>query len=478
MNELDYLSNAIEDEDMPELLKLTSEINVNESRIRSQAASKCLSVLHNDQLLESIVQILPRLSELIEGRFDEAIHLLDQVADLNDKYGAQIPIIDHVFRESEKLRIKLISNLSKRLDQLAECNIDEVSSVIRQLFRCGNFTNRSLKLKYLQARDNWFNNKCEASGSSFDDVVNVHYDGLPMIWKEYKSIFSSQDSSISDKSIGLMNGDPMAEDGAIINSWLLMKTSIFISSLEVYLESIHQSGNQTPTMLGDTIQRCFELSDKLASIGFDFSTRLRPLVLEAISVEVKASIDKATERFETHFTAVVSKSIETLLLPVEDEILRISNMRPDEKLPESIEHYPVFRIYCLHVMNSLRWLHICRDFVSPVSLCLNTYDALNTSMVRVTKALATILNLDSNTRHPILTKIAISYITEVLPFFAKYCETLFPERVILSSIGLSKADYKSLFANEPDQLRGIRLNHKQIAEPLRSTMPRLLQTIE
>lgn len=477
--QLDHLSNTINDKNLPNLLELSSRIN-NESQDRSSREPDYQKILRHGQLLESIVQLLPKLSDCIDdsSKFDEAIKLLDQAANLNSKYGTQIAIIDHIHRRSEELRAQLVANLIDGLERLHGCSIDQVSNSIQQLFRCGNFTDRDLKLRYLQARDNWFNRICEDSSASFDDVVQAHCDGLPMIYKEYRSIFCERVWSTDDVSVGLTNRDPLGDDGAIINSWLLMKTSIFISSLEVYLGTIHQSGNQTPTMLSDTMRRCFELTDWLSSIGFDFSSRLRPLFLQAVSTEVRTSIEKATETFETHFTTTVSKSIESLLLPVEDEILRISNLRADERLPESIEHYPIFKIYCLHILNSLRWLHICRGFLSPISICLDAYEALNNSLTRLTKALATILNLDRNSRHPILTKIAISYITEVLPFLSRYCETLFPEKIILNTIGCSKAESKLISMNEPDKLRDTRLNHRQIAEPLRSIMPALLQTIE
>lgn len=400
--------------------------------------------------------------------FDEAVEILERVADLNHRYGSKLPIIDYISRRSEEIRAKLVSNLSDGLNEISEYTTEEVSKIIEQLHRCGDLTDRDLKLKYLQARDKWFNDACGRSEATFDDVVHVHCDRLLMIYNEYMSIFCRQD----------VDRDPLGEDGAIINSWLLMKISIFITSLDVYLNSIHQGGNQTPPMLGDTMQRCFELSRWLASIGFDFSSRLEPLFIKTIGLEVKSSIDKATETFETSFTFTISKSIESLLLPIEDEILRISNMRAEERLPESIEHYPVFKIYCLHIINSLRWLHICKGLISPISLCLITYEALGTSLTRVTKALATALNLDSNSKHPILTKIAISYITEVLPFLSTYCEAIFPKKEILNTIGLSVAHFKSILATEPDRLSNVCLNHRQIAEPLKSTMPTLLQTIE
>lgn len=470
----------INDEHLVKLIGAASEVNVTlqNTSLRGESYHSLIKQAYD---LDSIINLTTKLDECIHEpkRFHEAIELLETIQYLYRKHGTQLTIIDSLHKQSEKQREHLIFNLCKRLEQLKDSSREELVSIVNYLARCGNFSDRDLRLKYLQSRDNWFNNNCEEKSASFDDVLSVYCSGLPMIFNEYKSIFSLDASDIVDwKLTKLSTTDPTKEDGAIINSWLLLKVTVFIASLKVYLKAINQTCNQTPTMIGDTMQKCFELTGWLATIGFDFSSQLRPLFSEALVNEVVSSIEKATVKFESSFAAIVSKSIESLLLPVEDEILRISNMRPEEQLPKSIEHYPIFRIYCLHLIDSLRWLQTTKSTLSPISLSTETYSALNTSLTRAMKALSALLNMDNNSNHPILTKIAISFITEVVPFITNYCERLFPSRTILGAIGLSKSEFKNLSANEPDQLKNFCLNLKQIANPLRSTMPALVQTIE
>lgn len=479
MNTVEQLSYVINDEHLASLSTNSKEVNSNllDTSLRKQEHQK---ILDHAPYLESIVSLINRLDNCVQDadKFNEALELLAAVDCLYKDYGHQVPLVENIYKQAERQRRYLVANLCDKLENLGLSSKDEAISTVNHLARCGNFSDRDLRLKYLQARDNWFDNACEDQNSSFDDVVRVYCNGLPMIFQEYKSVFGNTNEVLIDKSMKLSSTDSSKEDGAIINSWLLLKTTIFISSLELYLKTMNQSDAQTPSTIGDTMQKCFELTKWLSSVGFDFGSQLRPLFSSALVGEIRASIEKATAKFETAFMATISKSIESLLLPVDDEILRISNMRPEEQVPKSIEHYPIFRVYCLYILDSLRWLQSTKKILSPISLCLDTYEVLNASLTRVMKALAIILNMDNNSNHPILSKIAISFITEVLPFISNYCEKLFPERLILSAIGLTKSESKNLYINQPDKLKNFRLDLRRIAEPLKGTMPALLQTIE
>lgn len=431
--------------------------------------------------LQSITSIPSKLELYVDdpGRYDEAIELLEYVGGLNDRYSEQLPIIKTIYTQTRKHHENLVTNLCNRLDDLKESSQEELKELINQIIRCGTLTSRDLRLRFLQARDYWFNNECEAKADSFDELISFFCRGLPKIFEEYKSLFSDPTSLANSKLMAMhASSNSLArEDGAIINSWLLLKTSTFILSLEMHLKSLEHSKALTPTMIGDTMQKCFKLTNWLASIGFDFSSQLKPLFLRTITNEIKFSIETATVRFESDFTRIISKSIESLLLPADDEILRISRMKPEEQAPKSMNHYPVFKIYCLHIIDSMRWVQAMNGLLSPISLCQDVYAAMNASLTRVMNAVAVVLNMDNNSNHPILSKIAISFLTEVLPFMTNYCDQIFPEKIVLSALGLSKTEFKNICANEPERVRNFRLDLMQIGHSLRVLMPALMQAI-
>lgn len=439
---------------------------------------KVSSLINSSDDLQTILTVYDRLEELVDdkAKFRDCINFLDNIERIYKSQKFELPIIENIHKRSKLGRERLIINLCCRLSNLYDLEEDDLLEIIHTLAECGTFSERDLRLKYLQARDKWFNDTCEAKSSSFDDVIVVFERDLPLIHREYTSIFcqSSRDSSNGPDSVDLIS----EKDDVIIDSWLLLKATTFISSLDSYLSSIRQSTLMTPTLISDTMSKCFKLASSLSSIGLDFSSRLKPLFSDALMSEIRLSIDRATTKFETQFTLAISKSIETLLLPVDDEILRVSNMKSEEKIPRSIDHYPVFRIYCLHLIDSLRWIRTTRTILSPISLCQDTYAALNNSLTRVMKALAVILNTDNNSNHPILSKIAISFLTDILPYFSHYCGLIFPERPLLMAMGLSKAEFNFICNNEPEKLSNFRLDLKKIADPIRNTMPALLQVIE
>ena len=475
----DQLSSSIANQYLSGLIVDVNEV---ESSLRQKifAGPEYQKLLEHAPELESIVSIPIKLTQYIDdpNRFDDALDLLEYVHDLNEKYSKELPIIESIYKQSREQHSHLSINLCNHLDDLKESSKEELKKLVHQIIRCGTLSGRELRLRFLQARDYWFNNECETRAESFDELISFFCQGLPQIFEEYKCIFSDSASLANSKLMTMSSDNSNREDGAIINSWLLLKTSTFILSLEMHLKMLEHSKLLTPTMIGDTMQKCFRLTDWLASIGFDFSSQLRPLFSKSVVNEIKYCIERATIKFEAEFTKTVSKSIETLLLPVDDEILRISSMKPEEQIPKSIGHYPVFKIYCLYIIDSMRWVQATKSNLSPISLCSDVYAALNASLTRVMQAVAVALNMDNNSNHPILSKIAITFLTEVLPFMTNYCEHIFPEKVVLSALGLSKTEFKNICVHEPDKVKHFRLDLRQIGHSLRGIMPALMQTIE
>lgn len=439
-------------------------------------------MLQHSNQLEKLIKLPSHIDECSTNprEWSHAIDMIDYITDLNRRYSIQVPIINYIYKQCMIKRDRLLEILCDRMEHIDNTVEKEtIKAIVCNLSRLGNYTDRELRLKYLNARDIWFNAECEKSSSSFDEVVSVHCTGLPSIFEEYKTFFGDSDLILAREATGMVRPNRNDDDGAIINSWLLLKSSIFIASLDAYLNTIHASGTQTPTMMGDTIEKCCELTSWLASIGFDFSAQLRPLLSVAIINELRSSVDRTTVKFEANFSAIAAKSVESLLLPCDDEILRIGGERSlTEPLPASLNHYPVFKIYCLHLLDSFRWLKAARDLVSPISLCTEVYATTNASLTRVTQALALIANMDNNMNHPILSKIAMSLIKEVVPFLSRHCERIFPERLILNAIGLStNLDFRSILMSQPDQLKNFRLDARQIVDPLKHTMPAIAQLV-
>uniref|UniRef100_A0A6G1S9Y3 Conserved oligomeric Golgi complex subunit 8 n=1 Tax=Aceria tosichella TaxID=561515 RepID=A0A6G1S9Y3_9ACAR len=488
LTHIEGLISSVNDDHLGKLIENASQLKSNLQQSKPLRSREYHALREHLPGLEAIINIPTKLCQYVNDpdHYNEALGLFEVIHHLDQEHSQTAPILRDIHEQARKYHSQLIVNLCNRLDELEESSQQELSNLVNQLIRCGGFSSRDLRLRFLQARDHWFNNECESRTDSFDDLTSFFCRGLPKIFEEYKFIFSDSATLANSKLVAISSqkspihdkNDQVKEDGAIINSWLLLKTSTFILSLEMHLEALEESRSLTPSMLSDTMEKCFKLTDWLASIGFDFSSQLKPIFAKSVIEEVKFNVQSATEQFETDFTKLISKSIESLLLPIDDKILRISNMRPEEQIPKSIEHYPIFKIYCLYMIDSMRWVQATKTMISPLSLCLDVYAALNGSLTRVMKALAVVLNTDNNTNHPILSKIAVSFLTEAVPFIANYCELIFPEKVMLNAIGLTRTEFKNLCLNEPEKVRNFRLDLRQIGQPIRGTMPALMQALE
>lgn len=481
MKHIEALHAGLENDHLTKLVENVSQLNENlmSNKLRGDDYHELWKHLPD---LEAIISIPAKLGQFVNDPkyYDDALQLFDVIHELDEKHSKHAPVLKDIHERALKYHSQLVSNLCRQLDSLTDASQEELATIVNRLIRCRCFSGRDLRLRFLQARDLWFNNECDSRNESFDALTSFICLGLPKIFNEYNSIFLDSATKDDHKQLMFENTENSRkkDDGAIINSWLLLKTSTFILSLELHFENLEQSRSLTPSMLSDTMEKCFQLTEWLASIGFDFSSQLKPIFAKSVITEVQHSIQTNTERFETDFTRLISKSIESLLLPIDDKILRISSMRPEEQVPKSIEHYPVFKIYCLCIIDSMRWVQATKTMISPISLCLDVYASLNASLIRVMKALAVVLNTDNNTSHPILSKIAVSFLTEAVPFIANYCELIFPEKVMLNAIGLSRAEFKQLCSKEPEMMKNFRLDLRLIGQPIRGTMPALMQVIE
>lgn len=477
------LSSDVNEKVLPSLLDGTNDL-VALIKDRTLKGLSYQQLIDESDRLEFIIKFPSKLDQYLENPDDfiQCVNSLELIEQLHKRVAHQAPIIDILYDEAEKRRDSLVTNCCEKLEKLENSPDETLIGIVNNLIICGKFNGIDIRLKYLETRDNWFNNACEQQEASFDNVVQVHCKGLPMIFNEFKMLFCQDEKYTDDiqacrRRLSQFKINSQDQDEyTIINSWLLLKTSIFISSLELYLQAIHDNDVKTPTMIEDTIDKCSVLATSLSDFGFDFSPQLRPLFVRALTKEIKDSLDLATENFESSFTRTIFKSIESLLLPVDDDILKKTNMRLDEQLPKSIEHYPIFRVYCLRLLDSLRWILTAKKLISPLNLCHDTYGALNASLSRIVKAISLAMNLDNNANNIYLTKIAISMIKDVVPFISDHCERLFPERLILDAIGMTKSELRTILKSENGKHLNFRLDLRFISEPLRSTMPTLLDT--
>lgn len=279
---IDQINLDIDEKVLPNLIDDAQEL-ASILKDTSLKGSSYSNLIEESEKLESLINFCYNSDQDLSDRnqLQKCVEILDYVEKLHETHSQEAPIIEELYIRAEKRRDELVCNCCNQLEQIDNISTIALISLVDNLMICGKLNDMDLRLKFLQARDIWFHNECIKQEPSFDNIVSVHCKGLPMIFCEYQLLFCQDKNNVQEqhgKKLARFSLRPREHDRyTIINSWLLLKASIFISSLEVYLNAIQENDMKTPAMIGDTIQKCLELTNTLASIGFDFSSQLRPL---------------------------------------------------------------------------------------------------------------------------------------------------------------------------------------------------------
>lgn len=140
---------------LPDFNKKCEEFVKTSTEINAARRLNTLALKKNAQLLEILE--LPQLmnSCIREEQYEEALELAAYVQRMAAKHG-HIAIVQHILTSIEGSWYTMLSQL---LDQLrSDLQLPKCLQVVGYLRRMQAFSNAELKLKFLQARDSWFNN--------------------------------------------------------------------------------------------------------------------------------------------------------------------------------------------------------------------------------------------------------------------------------------------------------------------------------
>ncbi|KAG0710183.1 Conserved oligomeric Golgi complex subunit 8 [Chionoecetes opilio] len=158
------------------------------------------------------------------------------------------------------------------------------------LRRLDVFTEPELRLKFLQARDSWFNGilKSIPKEDAYQHIIKVVEASrvhLFDIVTQYRAIFSDDDNRF-----GL--GDPEVNEQAIFHGWILHKVNQFIAMVERDLQ--RGVGNNLEALLA----QCMFFGQSFSRIGADFRNLLIPLFQKAALLQLEKDIRIANIRYD------------------------------------------------------------------------------------------------------------------------------------------------------------------------------------
>ncbi|KAJ8672446.1 hypothetical protein QAD02_003705 [Eretmocerus hayati] len=311
---------------------------------------------------------LPHLMEscLESSHYHEALELSQYAQLLCAKHGgiSLIEIIKDIIDNSWSVMIdRIIQSLRENLP-LPRCL--QLISLLRSI---NAFSESELRLKFIQARNSWFQELLESISTEdatghLTRVIDLSRIHLFNIITQYKALFND-DVSTLERDIHL-------SDSAVFHQWLEHKVSQFLSVLERDLLLV--------TSMDSILGQCTYFGLSLGRVGVDFTGRMSNIFLKTIRSKFKKSILEVTMKCEKDLQSslLVSQSLETGV-----KIQQIINLEnPPERL---VECYPLAE-YCngiISIFNDLR-------SNAPLALAQCLTSSLQNSLFIIANAIASI----------------------------------------------------------------------------------------
>ncbi|XP_071477337.1 conserved oligomeric Golgi complex subunit 8-like [Diadema antillarum] len=409
-----------------QFLKEAQQISTSR-RMNSLTLSKhtqLLEILEIPQLMDTCVR---------NGYYDEALELAAYVKRLEKKHSG-IPVIKDIVTEvhssSQLMLNQLIQQLRSAI-QLPAC-----LRLIGYLRRMDLFTEAELRIKFLQARDAWFQGilaaiQTDDAYTHITKVIEASRVHLFDIVTQYRAIFSDDDPILATSH------DSVTNEAALFQGWVVQKVSQFLHTLEQDLE--RGIGNRLDSLLG----QCMYFGLSFSRVGADFRGLLAPIFQRAALHSFLAMIKSATEKFEgamQSYTPVASQAFLAMSSVSLPSIQGDSVTSP----PQSLMEHPPLATYTNSVLAGFNDLRLC----APVAVAQHVSDALQQSLQKVVHSIVAFHRAEESTfnqrERDQFQSLCECASAQMVPFLNRCLLALFPPAIITQTLGISLTELQKL----------------------------------
>ncbi|XP_071493384.1 conserved oligomeric Golgi complex subunit 8-like, partial [Diadema antillarum] len=409
-----------------QFLKEAQQISTSR-RMNSLTLSKhtqLLEILEIPQLMDTCVR---------NGYYDEALELAAYVKRLEKKHSG-IPVIKDIVTEvhssSQLMLNQLIQQLRSAI-QLPAC-----LRLIGYLRRMDLFTEAELRIKFLQARDAWFQGilaaiQTDDAYTHITKVIEASRVHLFDIVTQYRAIFSDDDPILATSH------DSVTNEAALFQGWVVQKVSQFLRTLEQDLE--RGIGNRLDSLLG----QCMYFGLSFSRVGADFRGLLAPIFQRAALHSFLSMIKSATEKFEgamQSYTPVASQAFLAMSSVSLPSIQGDSVTSP----PQSLMEHPPLATYTNSVLAGFNDLRLC----APVAVAQHVSDALQQSLQKVVHSIVAFHRAEESTfnqrERDQFQSLCECASAQMVPFLNRCLLALFPPAIITQTLGISLTELQKL----------------------------------
>ncbi|XP_015588851.1 conserved oligomeric Golgi complex subunit 8 [Cephus cinctus] len=403
-----------------------------------------LTLTRNAELLEILE--MPQLMEscLRSNQYNEALELSQYARQLGTKHG-DIPIIASIVSEIENSWSGMVGQVVSSLR--GDLPLPRCLQLVGLLRSMDAFTEPELRIKFLQARDSWFQGLLstipkEDPNLHLTKTIELSRIHLFNIITQFKAMFNDDDHIITSRDVTI-------NESAIFYHWLEEKISQFLTTLEHDLPGV--------TSIDSILGQCTYFGLSFGRVGADFTGRMSDIFVRVIGEKFKTGIIRTTRKFEKDMETF------TLINKVQRTDVKVETSAKSENPPEQlVEFYPLAE-YCNGLISAFNELRVC----APVALSETCMRLLEDSLNSVAKAMLLFYKQEQQAftaaERENMIKFAECLSKQLVPYVQYSIHAIFPPSQVSVYLGISVGQL---------QKEGVTyLDQKFIVEPLALLLP-------
>ncbi|XP_013407738.2 conserved oligomeric Golgi complex subunit 8-like [Lingula anatina] len=417
-------------EKLPTLSTQCHQFLTKAQEISSSRRMNSLTLQRHTQLLEILE--MPQLMDTCvrNGYYEEALELAAHVKRLEKKHSS-IPVILNIVSEVKNSMQLMLNQLIQQLR--ANIQLPACLRVIGYLRRMDVFSEAELRIKFLQARDTWFQsllNAIPAEDAYYHITKTIETSRVHLfdIITQYRAIFSDDDPLLTTKEDG-------PNEGALFHGWVVHKISQFLETLKQDLQ--RGVGGRLDSVLG----QCMYFGLSFSRVGADFRGLLAPVFQKAALASFQQAVDEASNRFDetmqTYSFLTVSAGFSSAAYSMG---IQASSLNPPLSL---MEHQPL-ALYCNYILTAFNDLRLC----VPLSLACDVATVLQASLCKVVEMILAFHRAEEGAlnekEHENFVKFCQLFAEELVPYFNRCLQALFPPSQLGLTLGVTAVDINKM----------------------------------
>ena len=374
-----------------------------------------LEVLELPQLMETCVR---------NSYYEEALGIQQLAAKLGKPQRCSIPLVGTVLRDIETSSGWMLSQLLGKLG--GQITLPECLRIVGFIRRMAVYSETELRLKFLQARDLYFDSLFSTAvrtqspgggeariGDAYAHLCHVTELTRVSVFDtvtQYRALFSDDDALLSGAALTHVSYRQ------IFSAWIFKRVQTYKTTVETTLGSDDLEEQSLDSLLGQVMY----FGQSLARVGFDLRPQFVPLFTSVILQKCEVHLKHGMENFET--------SLNDFSLPTTVPDCRGGNSGWNLEAPPSLfVHYPLAEVSNAIAITANELRHC-----APIIVAFPLFDMIQKMMDVVAE---TLLRQEKKSagcesEGKIAKSLIRCFIRDLVPYVNRCYRHIFPEKFI------------------------------------------------